>query len=1357
MSFGKIGILLSKMFTAVQSIEPTGSGLVIFEKLGWVLIWIWEGICLGIYNIIRWLLALVDFMQYFVQKLIGLDYWLNRNYYTLEGAIESDLIFGFLYNDTVQKVFRAMMGIFFVLLIIFTIYAIIKSEWDHINGTGKGGKFGDGTGNSKTRIFRNSMKAVALVLIFPIILMVGIISANAILASLIKALNIDTSSTLGGQLFQIASQNANKYEKYAHDTDGRAAVSDEVSFYVKNNKYITLGSGGSTDVVTMVDTYEDYLKEIAGATKYTVRSCFDRIGGIFDQGYDKKNFYGYVARLTVKGEPFFIMATCAKSDDSNVTNCKSAMYYYLRCVLQVPIVNKYDAYGFGGHSIVKEYMNSDPDWGFISGANLNDIGFDDVEDAMRNTWNYASIYKETYAFEDSLDYMVTRKGGIELSSTEVTGGDGKSLLDAANLGVSSAKVMFNSPLVSAYFDGGERGIVQMQSEYLVMAEVIDFINQNNFRLHILDINSPLISWAGEGSYKVENKWINPSGIDITNGSGGKKHTIPFIIGYSDSCNETEMGNVLYFGDDVGGNQSELKGAKYIMCIKVEGKSNAKYIPLVNNKTYTDPVTGNMYNFKSSYYSASYQGVVLAKGLLDSSATNAYRGEPTYFVSSTKTKPTLFDKDGDFVGDNDPYYYEMVMGGGFNQFAETGDFVRSYDGKNGDPDTGYDFRVDGITCSLSAANYYYDLRRFDVDGDTTYEKEIYKVYKVSTDENAAPEDKESVATPSADIIRSLQVQLKNRKTDPYDMVTAEYGGQSTGNRHLFKFSYEGFAYYFMLEVDSTAQTVSVLTFDDVGGADWEVLDIDDSRTHPYSYGVTLNALTRKYYIKYDFDQDGDVAYNVSLNGTVGFTPDYFGYAKTVTKRTGTNSSATKAVYQTIDMESFSVGDTDKTLYFNIAFNTTSKYLVTIGDDGNIKFAEAYEPSAQEANSTGMSTRGSDPFVQSSSFAKFYLYDFYHGYLGTENATTHIIEGAVREYDPEKSGTDGISDSAADRPDEDDDDWFFECKVDSDDFSFPAKESYIHLYDGNRYVATIYKVAGNDPSNAIPTIGQLPTATTYILYNDTIYYNIRTQNAFKTEGEMGTYFDNVKQSMVIRCVRDNRSMIFFDFEFFPVTFIPSLKMRINLGFFTERLEREWIGQEFYITDGIQFDYFFEGKASLITFYIPSKISYWIILVASALMIKVLGTAIWGVIKRIYEITLFFIAAPAVASTIPLDDGQKFTTQIQQPLVRKVLGTYGTMLGINVFFILLYPVKSLSQIFTPEDIATSNNYFLKNFFSIFGREFQAKMLNMYVYILFVLVAFTMISALPGVIAQMLGAEDVHKNGEQTKKQAASDVKGA
>ena len=233
MSLGTLSAIFSKIYIAVQSIEPKGDGSAFLSGIGWLGQWVWQGICLGIYNLVRWLLALVDFMQYFVQKLIGLDYWLNRTCYTLEGAIEADIIFGFLYSDTVQKVFRALVAVFFVLLIIFTIYAIIKNEWEHINGTGQGGKFGDGVGNSKTKIFKHSMKAIALVFIFPLVLMIGLLSANAILASLIKALNIGTSSTLGGQLFQIASQNANKFEKYAHDTEGRAAVADEVTFYKK--------------------------------------------------------------------------------------------------------------------------------------------------------------------------------------------------------------------------------------------------------------------------------------------------------------------------------------------------------------------------------------------------------------------------------------------------------------------------------------------------------------------------------------------------------------------------------------------------------------------------------------------------------------------------------------------------------------------------------------------------------------------------------------------------------------------------------------------------------------------------------------------------------------------------------------------------------------------------------------------------------------------------------------------------------------------------------------------------------------------------------------------------------------------
>ena len=239
MSLGTLSAIFSKIsLMLANTIAPSSAGSSLGLAISEIAAAVWQWICSVIYSVVQWMLAFVDFMQYFVQKLIGLDYWLNQTKYTLDGAIESDIIFGFLYHDTVQYVFRAMVAIFFVLLIIFTIYSIVKSEWEHI--AGKGGKFGDGVGNSKNKIFKSSLKAIVTVLIFPLVLVIGVISANAILASLIKALNINTASTLGGQIFQIASQTASKYQLYAQDNE-RGGVSDEVSFYITpDGRYLKL-------------------------------------------------------------------------------------------------------------------------------------------------------------------------------------------------------------------------------------------------------------------------------------------------------------------------------------------------------------------------------------------------------------------------------------------------------------------------------------------------------------------------------------------------------------------------------------------------------------------------------------------------------------------------------------------------------------------------------------------------------------------------------------------------------------------------------------------------------------------------------------------------------------------------------------------------------------------------------------------------------------------------------------------------------------------------------------------------------------------------------------------------------------
>ncbi len=1325
MSFTSITLLASKLIGA-QTLEP--GGLAFGSPILWLLTWVWEGICLGIYNLVRWLLAIVDFMQYFIQKLIGLDYWLNRTYYTLEGAIEADLIFGFLYSETVQKVFRAMVAVFFALLIIFTIYAIIRQEWRYIMGK----DFGNGTGNSKTLIFRESIKAIAIVLIFPIVLMIGVISANAILASLIKALNIDTSSTLGGQLFQIASQNAVKYEKYANGGE-RTSVSDEVTFYIDDDtkKYITMSSGSAD--ATLVDratTYEAFLEKISNATKYTVNTMFEEVNPS-----KESSFNGYCARLVRDGEPYYVMVKC--SDDDNGTNGRYAMGYYLKNVLQVKVVTSEDSAGFGGADDFSNKIGTD---GFISNFNLKECYSDDIADACYHTWNYASIYERTFEFEDAEDYLVTKSGNsikVTMDGSTVSkigeGPTSSELISALGLGVTNAKVMYNSDQISPYFDGGQHGVVQMQAEYMVMSEVVNYMAESNLRLYMLDITSDLIDWGGHGSYYVDSRWIgsddsgNVKYSTLVDG-GSTKTTLPFVISYNDNCNETEMGNVLYFGDKIA-NGNEIKGANYIMCLKVEGMKdnagnmlNAKFIPLVNNKTFTDPSTGSQYNFKSNYYASNYRGVVLAKGLLDSGATNAYRGEPTYLVSGAKT-----EKDK-IAGKDIPYYFDMETIGGFNQFVEDSGTVVM----NGNT-------VEGLEVPLRAANYSYSVSK--VSGATDH---TYQIKKHTAEEDGTTTTTDQSVT--EDIIRNLQI---NMKLSTGVVSIGSYAGQSVsyGSKVFYLFTHlkGAQAFYFVVSADSSNGQLQLYSYT---ANSTEVVDAANPNLLYYEYvdgdvwsvsSSTISSTSRFYKIMYDYKSS--VGTPIELLDKVvdaQATPNYFDYSK---------YSNGKAVYTTVDMQSINESGFSKTLYVNGTFNTTSATLMNLGFDGEgvpaVRYADPYVPDYPSSNvhdKFEYRTDHSDS-IQKSKMVRFYLYDFYNASVG----------GTIKKYDIDN---DSSPISGSEKPT--DEEWYFDIKLDSNGFSFPARESYLHLYNGKKYVATIYKVASKNEGDAITDIGDLDDYTTYILYDNQNYYNIDTQNKFTNDTEMKESYEDIEASAVITCTRGNRSYNFMALDFAFGGIIP-WKARMHVEMFFNTLKREWKGHEFLINEGIQFDYFFEGKASLVTFYIPSKISYWIIIIASALMIKVLGTAIWGVIKRIYEITLYFIAAPAVAATIPLDEGQKFKTNIQGELIRKVLGTYGVMLGVNVFFILLYPVKTLSQIFTAEDIAVSNSYFLKNFFSFFSLDFKAKLLNMYVYILFVLVAFTMISSLPKMISQMIGAEDVHAQGEATKSAAKKNVQGA
>lgn len=63
----------------------------------------------------------------------------------------------------------------------------------------------------------------------------------------------------------------------------------------------------------------------------------------------------------------------------------------------------------------------------------------------------------------------------------------------------------------------------------------------------------------------------------------------------------------------------------------------------------------------------------------------------------------------------------------------------------------------------------------------------------------------------------------------------------------------------------------------------------------------------------------------------------------------------------------------------------------------------------------------------------------------------------------------------------------------------------------------------------------------------------------------------------------------------------------------------------------------------------------------------------VQRIFDIVLLYIISPASVSTIPLDDGGRFRIW-REMLVSKILGAYGIILSMNLFFLIIPRVSQI-----------------------------------------------------------------------------------
>lgn len=1209
---------------------------------------LWAHVCDWFYGIVKWFLAFVDFLQYFIQKLIGLDYWLANGSKTLQGATENDLLFSFLYNETVQRVFRAMLGLFVVFLIVFTIFAIVKQEWKFVTGTEKQ--------NTKTTIIAGSLKAIALVLFVPLILVIGIVSSNAILASIVKALNVDMSSSFGNTIFSVGAVSANRYRNYADSYD-RLPMSTNVTFYIGNpgtdyeDKLIQYGStdGVSADglVYTIADykTYLEVINDASKSTKHIVGSVFQMFDPDDEMG---KKFYGYCAKV---GDKYYMVY----ADDIHA----NSTYYYLKHVLKASIVTS----SIGDQGIISEI---DGKWGntsrgYISELNISDYGnSSQLVQACYNTRDYATLYMDTHDYENTISskvYSVDIKENFKLT------------------GHSGLKVMYNSGNFEKYFDGGQTNMVSLNAEYGVMADVIDFMCETGANLYILDATSDLIEWNYQ-DYSVDTKWVANLGD-----SRGEMVTIgdstylPFIVEYSETASDYEEGRVLYLAKDVVSN--ELHGSKYIMCFKVSVGGGLRYVPLVNRKFFIDPNTGTSYFFSSDYLSTSYNGVVVAKGNFDA---HEYTNDP---ASGAPTYLKAYNGDGSSVIDveSEPYYYNISED---KMLSQT---IAKTVAKEGET-LAINTIFTGITFDNKEFAGYSLFTGANIDGVDN--RHLYRIAK--------SEDGDALEL-SSSVVEKLSIQVQTGgKT-----MKATYAGVNDGKNYLFVTN-DGYVLVVQL-VESADDVYKYFTVRGVGESG-EVLDEDIimfTETLVESDCSTLKTTKLSYTITLKYD---------NIEQLQEILPAELSLSKTIT-------DGEKYLFSTekLNTEIINDGEVVFNQYMALNFYLRSNSLYSIAE-GMVALAE---PST---DSYDLQIFNVD------------LYNFLTAYV--DENLNDSTEGAIKEYDASQSGFKNSTNIIK----------TIKFGVFEDEFSWNKNSTEYLVYNGSSYVAKLIKAVNDDFS-----FENITQKTLALEIDGVRYYNLKTQNAYADDGAMKTAYQTIYNSMFVASCRDRIDTTpKWDFKFG----FGNDNFRFNWTLGNPYIVSEQIMDDdqnngiFSLSDGIQFDYFFEGDKSLMQFYNPCRVAYWLILIAAAMIIKTLGTALWGVIKRFYEITLHYLALPVAASTIPLDGGTTYK-KIQDALIQHVLGTYGVILGINVFFVLLEPVKSMSNIFTQAEMDSSTSYFLKHF------PFSAKILNSFVYILFVLVAFTMIDTLPKVINGFVGGKDVHDEGKQTKANVGKTIQSS
>ena len=1383
--------------------------------------WMLNGIATLAYSICNFALGLIDFMQFLVQKLAGIDAWMNLSKLDLNNLKETDIIFRFLFDDTVLKVFRTMFSIFIVLLIVFSIVAIVKNQYNAaVNGDDK-------LDHKKT--WTTIAKSILTVCLVPIVLIAGIITSNAILAGLAKAFNINGNLSLGGQLLVASSYDASTYRFYAKN-GVRKAVSNKVNF-----------AGGSVNsAITPInpnDYTEDkpfygYMFTYDGETNF----LWDPQGGT---GY-KQYIEGVLGADIVEEYPTGVALNLLKSDDKLIKAAYNTWSY--NRVLETTLSNwgsqeaslasttgTYKANNNVMYS-AKKYSNSE-DW-----AKYHDGG----------EHGFSPLAVEYMIMADVIDFVV--QYGVTLYYVNAS-----NVNIAYTEGGMSTKARYTQDTgeIGLLVDYKDEGRVAYETPDDVLSEVdgaiyivcyYDYVNKQ----YIPVVNNQDVVDENGNKYKFSSGHYSDdySGAVIARGMFKPENT-------ARTCTPTYITSTTVVGDK----KADFDSAKATAVkLSTGAETYYDYVEKLTNKTradvnVTNGVNSGDFSFADDGTTFTYYGDDVSFANLETLAThwldflnakeaiNGVYSTVSGPIYNTRTGRLSFSISGQTGVDPDITVYQssVVVDYETNKITVTGSHDVNYnimsinDAKISEIASSIKFRKeDGsvVNATLNGASLEYSdgAATFTVDVEgTTYNVSIAYVkkslttvknnedaillrgdYKISLGNASLFIDVLASRNPTEGTIKilddklyyyavadnmaaNLNEQLSNIGTQIIALITTDPAGYSVSVGEMRS----NLVYDVSGDIVSGSLVADINITAPAEDGNYYIIKFSlnfDSGVNTHKEAGSADLYEYKFTYAYDVHNTYKAYHGQNLETNDGVVKDSGRNDYVFTLESLKKGNSTPYVYNnnqnTVSVTQFYLESTDQNNDFTYVLNALKTNVncdggyefVKKGEDGGLADDfESYDESwlVYTTSSLVAIKLPEFTFIQDNDNGTYTLYivDTHNLNAGSSlvySATFAKTAESLNSLDVDKfavfsaNQTGSLTPSGARSKEQ-------AKKYITDRVSISKyyidKQGYYNIENKKNSNISSVLLATNNGKYLELLVADITTVNGQENFVDRIAQNVNDKLTAAT-------LDDVKYGPAITCgsgqsaaeevvakllarpmtvafCRDSvGTTLMNDFRISLDPFVFRMKL-LNMG--TLQKETEAVVLSLSVGE-FATDYQFSGNILLGNVYLVSEINYIIMIFAIVIVFGLLGKAVWGLIKRIYEITLLFLVMPVVASTMPLDPkGDRFSTW-KGKLISQVLGAYGVTIGLNFFFIIMPVIREASAIFTDSDFAGMSQ--AVKFFA--GDPAR---LNYLCYILFLLVALTLLQSVPALVQEFTGytGGEVISQGGKTKDAVKETIQEA